>query len=75
MHGYDLELIFQVAEAVAIPVIASGVAGCYQHLANAITMGRASPVAAASIFHFTQMIPREAQQFLLGQGFAVRKGL
>jgi cyclase len=73
MQGYDLELICHVAQTVAIPVIASGGAGNYEHMAGAIISGKASAVAAASIFHFTQKTPREAKQFLLQQGLPIRK--
>jgi cyclase len=72
MSGYDLTLIRQVTEAVSIPVIASGGAGNYQHMLDAITTGGASAVAAASIFHFTQQTPGEAKQFLAGNGIPVR---
>src|SRR5215211_78698 len=50
--GYDLELTSAIAEAVNIPVIASGGAGKLEHLHNALTAGKASAVLAASIFHF-----------------------
>jgi imidazole glycerol-phosphate synthase subunit HisF len=72
MQGYDLELIRQVAEHAAIPVIASGGAGNYQHLVEAIRVGHASAVAAASIFHFTQQTPLEAKQHLAAHGLPVR---
>ncbi len=72
MQGYDVDLVRQVAEAVAIPVIASGGAGNYEHLHQALTTGRASAVAAASIFHYTQMTPLEAKRHLAAKGIAVR---
>jgi len=72
MLGYDLDLIKAVSSAVSIPVIASGGAGNYDHMASAITDGGASAVAAASIFHFTQCTPLEAKHFLHKQGIAVR---
>jgi cyclase len=72
MEGYDLELTRRVAEAVSIPVIASGGAGNYQHMLEALRDGHASAVAAASIFHFTQQTPLEAKRYLSGQGIAVR---
>jgi cyclase len=74
MEGYDLELIRAVAEGVRIPVIASGGAGNYQHLFEAIAQGKASAVAAASMFHFTEQTPAEAKQFLAGKGLPVRRG-
>ena len=72
MAGYDLELIRQLSEAVSIPVIASGGAGNYEHMAQALREGKASAVAAASIFHFTHQTPLEAKDYLKGQGFKVR---
>lgn len=72
MQGYDLELIQQVAGQVRIPVIASGGAGEPEHMASAIRVGRASAVAAASLFHFTQLTPLEVKQFLADQGVPVR---
>jgi cyclase len=57
MQGYDLKLIKEVAEAVRIPVIASGGARNYDDMAIAVLEGKASAVAAASIFHFTQHTP------------------
>lgn len=71
MEGYDVDLVRAVAEAVSVPVIASGGAGNYQHLAEALHAG-ASAVAAASIFHFTEQTPREAKLHLREQGFPVR---
>ena len=71
MEGYDLDLLRAVAEAVPVPVIASGGAGNYRHLAEALEAG-ASAVAAASIFHFTEQTPREAKRYLGERGFPVR---
>ncbi len=72
MTGYDLELTRQVSEAVSIPVIASGGAGNYEHMALALSEGGASAVAAASIFQFTQQTPLEAKQYLADKGFYMR---
>jgi len=72
MTGYDLELTWRVSEAVSIPVIASGGAGSYEHMAQALREGKASAVAAASIFHFTQQTPLEAKRYLKECGFNVR---
>lgn len=72
MQGYDLELIKQVTDQVAIPVIASGGASCYEDMARALLEANASAVAAASIFHFTQQTPMEAKQYLKTKGIAVR---
>lgn len=75
MDGYDLELISIVASVVPIPVIASGGAGNYQHLVDAIQQAGASAVAAASIFHFTEQTPAEAKAAMLAAGIPVRQGV
>jgi len=72
MEGYDLELIAAITNAVSIPVIASGGAGCYDHMRQAITDAGASAVAAASMFHFTEQTPAEAKKALANAGIAVR---
>jgi cyclase len=71
LEGYDLDIIRRVCEAVSIPVIASGGAGKYTHLAEALHVG-ASAVAAGAMWQFTQATPLEAKRFLAGQGFAMR---
>ena len=71
MTGYDLALIKAVSRAVTIPVIASGGAGNYQHMLEALEAG-ASAVAAAAIFHFTEQTPIEARKFLADHGIPVR---
>jgi len=70
--GYDLELTRAVAEAVQIPVIASGGAGNLEHLYEALTVGKASAVLAASIFHFGQLTIGEAKDYLRGRGILMR---
>ena len=72
MTGYDIELIRSVTDAVSIPVIASGGAGNYDHLVSAVVDGKASAVAAAAMFHFTQQTPLEAKRHLAAAGIAVR---
>lgn len=74
-QGYDIELIKQVTDIVSIPVIASGGAGNYNHMYEAIAKGNASAVAASSIFHFTQQTPLEAKKYLSLMGICVRKYL
>jgi cyclase len=64
MEGYDLGLITSIVEAVSIPVIASGGAGNYQHLVDAVVQCGASAVAAASMFHFTEQTPAGAKAVL-----------
>ena len=71
LSGYDLELTRAVAQAVSIPVIASGGAGSYADMAGALEQGAAA-VAAAAMFHFTQQTPLEAKRYLRGRGFPVR---
>ncbi len=72
MLGYDLPLIEAVVSAVNIPVIASGGAGNYQHMVEAVTQAGASAVAAASMFHFTEQTPAGAKAALAKVGVPVR---
>ena len=72
MKGYDIELTCQVAESVSIPVIASGGAGNYEDMFQVLYEAKASAVAAASIFHFTQQTPLEAKKYLRNKGCNVR---
>ena len=69
--GYDLEMTRAVAEAVSIPVTASGGAGKLEHLADAVTIGKASAVLAASIFHFGEISIPEAKKYLKSKGILV----
>jgi cyclase len=69
--GYDLEMTRAVAEAVAIPVTASGGAGKLEHLYEAVTVGKASAVLAASIFHFGEISIPQAKQYLKEKGIPV----
>lgn len=73
MTGYDLPLVETVARAVNIPVIASGGAGRYQHMVEAVTQAGASAVAAASMFHFTEQTPAGAKAALTAAGVPVRR--
>ena len=70
--GYDLELTRAVAEAVPVPVIASGGAGELEHLSEAIAEGGADAVLCASIFHYGSYKVREAKEHLAAAGIAVR---
>ena len=72
LTGYDIDLIRDVSAAVSIPVIASGGAGNYEHMAAALRDGGASAVAAASMFHFTEQTPLGAKKYLRQAGFHVR---
>jgi imidazole glycerol-phosphate synthase subunit HisF len=73
MNGYDLDLITQVTDVVDIPVIASGGAGTYQHMVDAVLKGGASAVAAASLFHFTEQTPAGAKLAMQAAGISVRR--
>jgi cyclase len=73
MQGYDLPLIEAIAQAVKVPVIASGGAGHYQHMVEAVTQAGASAVAAASMFHFTEQTPAGAKAALAAAGVQVRQ--
>jgi len=70
--GYDLEMTKAVAEAVSIPVIASGGAGKLEHLYEAVTIGKASAVLAASIFHFGEISIPQAKRYLADKGIPVK---
>jgi cyclase len=72
MVGYDIELNRRVAAAVKIPVVASGGAGTYAHMADVLREADVSALAAASMFHFTEQTPLEAKRFLAEQGFPMR---
>lgn len=72
MSGYDLELVRAVADAVNVPVIASGGCGTLEHLVEAIRDGHASAVSAASIFHFTDQSVIKAKAFMKVAGLDVR---
>ena len=70
--GFDLELTRAVADAVPIPVIASGGVGNLDHLAEGVLQGHASAVLAASIFHFGEYTIRQAKERMAAGGIAVR---
>ena len=71
-NGYDIEMTRAVAEAVGIPVIASGGAGNLEHLRAALVEGKADAALAASIFHFREHTIQEARDYLAKHGVAVR---
>ncbi|MDD9883565.1 MAG: imidazole glycerol phosphate synthase subunit HisF [Gammaproteobacteria bacterium] len=70
--GFDLALTARIAEAVSVPVIASGGVGNLRHLADGILDGRADAVLAASIFHFGEYTVQQAKQYMASQGIEVR---
>jgi cyclase len=70
--GYDLEMTKACAEAVSIPVTASGGAGKLKHLYEAVVIGKASAVLCASVFHFGEISIPEAKKYLKEKGIPVR---
>jgi cyclase len=71
--GYDLELTRTVSDAVSVPVIASGGAGCLEHFYEALVDGRADAALAASLFHFGIHTIAEVKQYLADRGVEVRR--
>ena len=71
-NGYDLEMTRAVADAVSVPVVASGGAGCPEHLCRVLTDGHADAALAASIFHFGTYTIAETKQYLADRGVPVR---
>jgi imidazole glycerol-phosphate synthase subunit HisF len=70
--GFDLALTRAVAEAVDVPVIASGGVGNLEHLVAGILEGRADAVLAASIFHYSEFSVRQAKELMRSKGIEVR---
>ena len=70
--GFDLELTRMIADAVKIPLIASGGVGKLQHLVDGVKVGHASAVLAASIFHFGTYSIEEAKSYMKSKGIAIR---
>jgi cyclase len=70
--GYDISLTKAVADAVNIPVIASGGAGTLDHFYKALNIGKADAALAASLFHFKVFTIKEVKEYLKKQGVAVR---
>ncbi len=70
--GYDIEMTKAVAEAVSIPVTASGGAGKLEHLYEAVTQAKAANVLCASVFHFGEITIPEAKEYLKNRGISVR---
>ncbi len=71
--GYEIDLTRAIAEAVTIPVIASGGGGKPQHLAEVLTRGRADAALVASMLHFGEYTIREIKEYLQGCGIRIRK--
>jgi cyclase len=70
--GYDIPLTRVIAEAVRVPVIASGGAGALEHFYEALTEGKADAVLAASLFHYREFTIREVKEYLAARGVTVR---
>ncbi len=71
-EGYDVALTRAVADAVAIPIIASGGAGTPEHFVEVLTEGRADAALAASLFHYRQLSVADLKSYLIERGIAVR---
>ena len=70
--GYDLELTRAIADAVQVPVIASGGVGTLEHIYEGLTIGGATAALAASIFHYQEYTVRQCKEYLAARGVAVR---
>jgi cyclase len=70
--GYDIELTHAISEAVSVPVIASGGAGTLEDLYQALALGKADAVLAASIFHYRNYSIRETKEYLTKRGIPIR---
>lgn len=70
--GFNLELTRTIADAVPVPVIASGGVGTLQHLVEGVTQGHASAVLAASIFHFGEFTIAQAKEYMVEHGIDMR---
>ena len=71
-NGYDIPLTRAVAEAVKVPVIASGGAGKLEHFYDVLTEGKADAVLAASVFHYKEFTIRQVKEYLRSKGVEVR---
>ncbi|MBN1489675.1 MAG: imidazole glycerol phosphate synthase subunit HisF [Phycisphaerae bacterium] len=72
-EGFDIEMTRAVSEAVGIPVVASGGAGCPEHMAEVVLEGKADAALAASIFHFGTYTIQETKQLMADRGIPVRQ--
>lgn len=70
--GFDLEITRRISEAVEAPIVASGGAGSLEHMAEALDLGKADAVLAASIFHFQEFTVGDVKEYLAGRGIPVR---
>jgi cyclase len=72
-RGYDCELTAAVAEAVSIPIIASGGAGTFDHFLQVFTAGQADAALAASIFHYSEHAVADLKRYLAQNGVPIRR--
>ena len=73
MDGYDINLIQEIANTINIPIIASGGAGSYNDILSVLTINGVESIAAASIFHFTELTPLGTKNYLKDNGINVRR--
>jgi cyclase len=71
--GYDIELTRAIADAVSVPVVASGGVGTLDHFVDGVKKGHASALLAASVFHFGEMTVGGVKAHLAQNGIAVRR--
>ncbi len=71
-NGFDIAVTRAIADAVPVPVIASGGVGTLQHMVNGVLQGGADAVLAASIFHFAEYTIREAKEYMIAAGIEMR---
>ena len=70
--GFDIKLTSTISDAVSVPIIASGGAGTLEHMVEAVTLGKADAVLAASIFHFGEFTVAETKKFMQSKGIEIR---
>ena len=70
--GYDLDITRCISQSVDVPVVASGGAGCLEHMSEVLQVGEADAVLAASVFHFGQFTVSDVKNFLKQEGVPVR---
>jgi cyclase len=71
LAGYDLEFTKAIADAVDLPIVASGGAGTLEHFYEGVVIGGADVLLAASVFHFRTFTIRQVKEYLRGKGLTV----